>query len=177
MTNGSIGTVGGLKRMMLQPTLGKSLGAGRLELAGRADLVGRVAGQHLVDGRRVVEQADRRIAHRADQRHLVVDLGELRQQLGELDAGQLGVDRLEDAADVVRNVVLGVPQVEVAGAALEVEEDDALGLAEAGAAVGGVLGRCRLLQAEEVGQAEAEHGRAADAQQFAAGDAVTGVFP
>ena len=39
-----------------------------------------------------------------------------------------------------------------------------------------LVGRC-LLQAEEVGQAEAEHGRAADAQQLAAGHAVTRVFP
>ena len=124
----------------LRADVGEVLGAGRLELARRADLVGRVAGQHLVDGGGVVEQADRRVAHRADHRDLVVDLGELRQQLGELDAGHLGVDRLEDAADVVGDVVLGVPQVEVAGAALEVEQDDALGLAEAGAAVGRFLG-------------------------------------
>ena len=66
----------------------------------------------------------------------------------------------------------------MAGAALEVEQDDALGLAEAGAALAGVLGSgLRLLQAEDVGQAQAEEGRAADAQQFAAGDAVAGVFP
>ena len=34
-----------------------------------------------------------------------------------------------------------------------------------------------LLQREEIGQAQAEDRRAADAQQFAAGHAVTGVFP
>ncbi len=78
MTNGSIGTVGGFSRMMLRAEVGEILGRGRLELAGRADLVGRVAGQHLVDGGRVVEQADRGVAHRADQRRLVDDLGQLR---------------------------------------------------------------------------------------------------
>ncbi len=71
ITNGSIGTVGGFSRMMFEPKFGKSFGRRRLELAGRADLVGRVAGVHLVDGGRVVEQADGRVAHRADQRDLV----------------------------------------------------------------------------------------------------------
>ena len=63
ITNGSIGTVGGLSRMMLRAEVGEVLRAGRLELARRADLVGRVAGHHLVDGGRVVEQAVGRVAH------------------------------------------------------------------------------------------------------------------
>ena len=41
---------------------------------------------------------------------------------GDLHAGQHGVDGLEDAADVVRHVFLGVPQVEVAGASLQVDD-------------------------------------------------------
>ena len=64
------------------------LGRRRLELARRADLVGRVAGVHLVDGGRVVEQPDRRVADRANQRHLVVHLRQLGHDLGELNAGQ-----------------------------------------------------------------------------------------
>ena len=72
---------------MCEPKLGKSLGVRRLELAGGADLVGRVAGHHLVDGGRVVEQAVGRVAHRADHRELVVHLRELRQDLGELMPG------------------------------------------------------------------------------------------
>src|SRR5262249_20147325 len=97
------------------------------------------------------------------------------QQFRELDAGQLGVDRLEDALDLVRHVVLGVPQVEVAGAALEVDDDDALGLAEAGTAVAALLLGVRL-QAEQVAERDAQHGRAADAQEITARDTVAGVF-
>ena len=47
------------------------------------------------------------------------------------------------------HVVLGIPEVEMAGAALQIDQDDALGFAEAGAAVDGVLGG-ELLQAEQV---------------------------
>ena len=61
-------------RMMLRAEVGEVLRAGRLELARRADLVGRVAGHHLVDGGRVVEQAVGRVAHRPDERELVGDL-------------------------------------------------------------------------------------------------------
>jgi len=123
----------------------------------------------------VVEQADRRIAHRADHRELFVHLGQLRQQFGELDAGQLGVDGLEDALDLVRHAVLGVPQIEVAGTTLEVDEDDALGLAEAGSIDAGLLLRL-CLQAEQVGQRDTEDGRAAYPQQVATRNAIAGVF-
>src|SRR5262249_41288463 len=96
--------------------------------------------------------------------------------LGDEGAARLRGDGLEDALDVGGDVVLGVPQVEVTGAALEVEEDDALGLAEAGAAAVLLPGGLGLLQAEEVRQAEAQGGRAADAGRSARGDAVTGVL-
>ena len=46
----------------------------------------------------MVEQADRRVAHRADHRRLVVDLGDARKELGDLGAGEARVDRREDAA-------------------------------------------------------------------------------
>src|SRR5262245_6227051 len=56
--------------------------------------------------------------------------------------------------------------------ALEIKEDDALGPAEAGTmralALGGVRGRRLLaLEPEDVGQRQAEDGRAADTEQFA----------
>ena len=81
ITNGSIGTFWRLQPDDLRAEVREVLGAGRLELARRADLVGRVAGHHLVDGGGVVEQAVGRVAHRADEGELVGDLGELRQQL------------------------------------------------------------------------------------------------
>ena len=161
---------------MLQPTLGKSFGTRRLQLAGGADLVGRVAGEHLVNGGRVVEQSDRRVAHRADQRDLVVDLGELWQHFGELRTpGSLVSIGLKTLRDVVGNVVLGVPKVEVAGTSLEVEQDNALRLTPSRTTADPLVGR-RLLQAKKIGQAEAEHRGAADAQQIAAGNAITGIF-
>ncbi len=161
----------------LRADRGEVLRRRRFELAGGADLVGGVAGVHLIDGRRMVEQADRGVAHRADHRELVGDLGELRQQLRELEAAGLRGNRLENALDVGGNIFLWVPQVEVAGAALEVDEDDALGFAEAGTAVV-LLGSSRgSLKLEEAAETEAEDRRAADAQQIAARQAVTGIFP
>ena len=71
MTNGSIGSVDGLSRTICEPKFGKSFGVRRFELARGADLVGRVAGHHLVDGGGVVEQPDRLVAHRADERRAV----------------------------------------------------------------------------------------------------------
>ena len=121
-----------LKADELRAEVGKVFRAGRLELTRWADLVGRVARHHLVDRRRVIEQPVGRIAHRPDEGELVGDLRQLGQDLGHLDAGNLGRDRLEHAADVVRNVFLGVPEVEMARTSLQIEHDDALGLAPAG---------------------------------------------
>ncbi len=75
--------------------------------------------------------------------------------LGELDARELGGDGLEDALDVGRDVVLGVPKIEMAGTALEIEQDDALGLAEAGAAGAALAGRPGL-KLQESTQAQAQ---------------------
>ena len=127
----------------------------RFELARWADLVGRVAGHHLIDGSCVVEEAVGGIAHRADEGRLVEDVGDVRQHLGDLDAGEFGVDRLEDRLHIVRDVLLGIPQVEMAGATLEIAQDDALGLAPAGSACGE---RVRLrLSLEHGSQSETEH--------------------
>ena len=143
------------------------LRAGWLELAGRTDLVGRVAGHHLVDGRRVVEQTVGRVAHRADHGHLVVDLGQLGHDLGEVDAGNLGWDRLENRTHIFWCIRFWIPQIKMTRAALQIAEDDVLGLAPAGAThVSGLSGPG--LQLEHVGQAEAQHARAANTQQVAA---------
>ena len=65
----------------------------------------------------------------------------------------------------------------MARAALEVNHDDALGLAPAGAAFAERLtGRRRLgAQAEERAEGAAENGRAADAEEVAPGDAEVSV--
>ncbi len=124
----------------------------------------------------MVKQSHRGVAHRADQRDLVEDLRELGHQLGHLDAGKLGIDRLEDTADLVGNVILGVPKVEVTGAALKIEKDDALGLLKPGPAADPLVGR-RLLQTKDVSQAKAERRRTAHAQHIAAGYSITGILP
>src|SRR5204863_7812454 len=106
----------------------------------------------------------------------VQHLGELGHDLGDFDAGQLGVDGLEDAANVVGDIVLGIPEVEMAGPTLEVDQDDALGFAESGAA-GVVLLGGGFLPAEEVGQTEAKNRGAANAEQLTPSDAVASILP
>ena len=157
----------------LRAEVGEVLAVRRLELARGADLVGRVAGHHLVDGGRVVEQAVRRVGHRADHREPVVHLRELRQDFGEVDAGDLRADVFERAADVLGRIRFWIPQVEMARSALEVDHDDALGFAPTGAAAGG-CGRRRgcarglnRLQFEQRAERQAEHAGAADAEDVA----------
>src|SRR5262249_14379427 len=117
--------------------------------------------------------ADRRVAHRAEQRRLVDGAREPGQEFGEADAGQDRVDGREGAADALGRLVLGVPEIEVAGAALKVDHDHALSAAETGAVARGGGGTGLGLVLEEVGEAEAEQGGAADAKELAAGHAVT----
>ena len=143
-------------------------GARRFELAGRADLVGRVAGHHLVDGGRVIEETVGRVANRAHHGELVVHLRETRQQLREIDAWNLGFDWLERAAHVVRHVLLGIPKIEVARPSLEVTENDALGLAPAGSALGSLFLGVGL-KFKHGAKRKAHHARAANAQEVAAG--------
>ena len=115
--------------------------------------------------------------------NLSVICGELGQDLGDLDAGHLGVDRLEGAADVVGDVLLGVPEVEVAGPALEVDHDDALGLAPARAAAGAAATSARGrggLELEHRAEAQAQQARAPHAEDVAPGDPevrIAEVFP
>ena len=153
--------------MICEPKFGKSFGTGGLELARWADLVGRVARHHLVDRGRVVEQPVGRVAHRPDERELVGDLRELGQDLGHLDAGHLGGDWLEHASDIVGDVFLGVPEVEMAGPALQVEHDDAFGLTPAGATAC-VSGPRRLPPEARASmpRPEAEQARPADAEDI-----------
>ena len=97
------------------------LRAGWFQLTGRAHLVSGVTSHHLVDCGGVIEQAVGRVAHRTHHGKFVVHLSQIRQELGEIDPGQLGLDGLKDGADVGRRVGLGVPEVDVAWAALQVE--------------------------------------------------------
>ena len=64
------------------------------------------------------------VVQRADDRELVGDLGLLGEQLGDVEAGHAGADRLPDAAILGRGVRLQVVHVHVAGAAVEPDQDD-----------------------------------------------------
>ena len=77
----------------------------------------------------MIEQTVGRVRHRPDHRELVVHLRQTRQVLGEFDAGNLGRDGFELAFNVVRNVFLGIPQIQVTRATLKIDHDDRLGLA------------------------------------------------
>src|SRR5205823_7420741 len=63
----------------------------------------------------------------ADERALVHLLREQRHRLRERDAWHVGLDRLELAADVGRRIRLRIPDVDVARAALEVDQDHRFG--------------------------------------------------
>ncbi len=91
-----------------------------------ADLAAVVAGQGGVHGGGVgVVDA---VVGGADEGAAVHLPGQARQQLAHLDAGDGGGDRLELAANLGRGVRLHVPHVEVAGAAVEEDEDAGVGL-------------------------------------------------
>ena len=88
--------------------------------------------------------------------------------LGELDPGQLCTDRLELALDVVWNVFLRIPEVEMARAALQVNHDDAFGLAPSRTAT--KLGICRsLFHLKQTWKRKAEHSAATHAQKGPSG--------
>ena len=69
----------------------------------------------------------------------IVELGQSRQILSELDAGDFCGDRLEYALHVVRHILFGIPQVEVTWATLQVDENDTLCFAPTCAAGGSSL--------------------------------------
>ena len=94
-----------------------------------------------------------------------------------LRARDLGLDRLELAANVGGRIRLGVPDVDMAGPALQEDHDDVLGVAEAARA--GVLVRdvvCQrcFLREEEAGEMKSGEAERADAHQLAASWAFTG---
>ena len=78
-----------------------------------------VAGQHVMIGRPVVRVV---MAERTDQRELVHLPGELRQMLADLDAGHVGGDRLELAAELGRGIGLEV-QVSMVLTASDLSKD------------------------------------------------------
>src|SRR5439155_15742496 len=134
---------------------------GSVEVAGAGDH----AGHHDVVAAAVVRVWVRQAA---EDGQLVSDLGGPRQQVGELDAGDVGADRPEVAANLGRSVVFVSPQVVLRPAA-EDEDEDAVDIAF-------LLRRCRSrLEPEKLRQAQPR--QAADAQKLPTMDAVTEIWP
>ena len=99
---------------------------------------GRLAGEDILRafGMRVAD-AGRRLRHAAHDRQLVGDLSGLAQQLGEIDAGDIGLDGLEGTAMFGGGVRLGIPGVHLRHAALLEDDQHLLRLAGSGGAFGG----------------------------------------
>ena len=99
----------------------------------------------------------------ADQRELVGVLRHAREILRDLDARDVGLDRLVRPADFGRRVRLHVPGVEL-GRPADQEQHDAVDV---------IVGRgAERAQAEPVGEAEAEDGERAGVQEIAPPQAV-----
>src|SRR5690606_16629566 len=79
-----------------------------------------------------------RVADAAEDGVLVGTLSELRQVLADLDAGDVGIDRVELAAILARRVGLEVESIHVRRAAAKIDEDACLA-----ARIGGHLARRR----------------------------------
>jgi hypothetical protein len=143
-----------------------------------ADLVRGVAGHDLVDGRRVVEEAIGRVAHRIDHGELVIHLRELRQDLCEMMPRNFGWDGLEGTAHLIWHVFFWIPEVEMARPTLKVNHEHMLSLTPACTARSSRVGRS-CLGAEHTIKREAHHGGTTHAQDITSGHAkvfVTKVF-
>ena len=79
----------------------------------------------------MIEKPVRGVAHRPDRGELIVHLGEFGQDFGEVNPRDLGRNGLEGRTDLIRDVFLGIPEVEMTRPPLQVEQDHALGLAPA----------------------------------------------
>ena len=146
---------------------------GRLDLPGAAGAVG-IAGQHPVAADVVVVVVGRDRPHDGQ---LVGDPRGARQQLAELDAGHVGLDRLERPADLGRGAGLGVEGLVLRRPALQPEEDHVLRPAERRRARSDGLGRREIargaLAPQQVGERQPQRAESAHAQPLAAVDAVT----
>ena len=161
-------------------------------LAGTAD--GDVAGQRARVARerddraerRVVDAALRRVAgvhqvaraivvaflagQRADQRHALHLLRQARQVLGDADAPDVGLDRLERPAG--RAARLGIEGVELARPALHVEQDAGARVRRLLLRAGGAFGERAALAAERQPEPERQRGAHAQLEKPAAGDRI-----
>ena len=152
------------------------LGTRWFQLTRRADLVGCVTGHHLIDGGGVVEQTVGCIADGSQERRLVDHLSQLGEQFAELNTGQLGIDRLEHTADIVRYICLRIPQIQMTGATLQIDKDHMLGLAKPCPAVAFIFSSMQLFVAKQIGKRQTSEGRATHLQQCSTTEPIARVF-
>ena len=110
--------------------------------------------------------------HRTNDRRAIDDPGRQRQQLADLHARHAGRDGTQLAADFDGGVRLGIERLNLAGRAVEIEQDAALGLTKGGIAT---LVGCRRGGRREPrhrSAPQAEHPQRAGLQQVTAGQAV-----
>ena len=79
----------------------------------------------------MIEKPVRGVAHRPNRGELIVHLGEFGQNLGEVDPRNLSRNGLEGGTNLIRDVFLGIPEIEMTRPPLQVKQDHALGLAPA----------------------------------------------
>src|SRR5262249_26539299 len=105
-----------------------------------------------------------------NQRELVGLLPDQRQCLAEKNARDFSGAGLELAANLNGSIWLRIPSVDVAGRALQIQQDDGIGATLASALLNGrypFSARCLLL--EKVGQTQTQQAQATDRKQIAAG--------
>ena len=149
----------------------------RLQLTRRRHLVRRIAGQHLINSRRVIKQPIRRVTHRSNQSSLVERLRHHRHVLADMRPFDLGWNRLKFAAYVRRRIRLRIPNVDMRRPALQKDHDHALRLAETPrtrilAGGGALVGRRRLL-GQKVRQTQAHHADGPDPHQLPPRNTIT----
>ena len=110
-----------------------------------------------------------RMRHRADDGDTVHDAGGVGQQLADVEAGDVALDRLQLAADVDGGARLGVERLELTRRAIQEEEDARLGAAEVPLVC---RGRCVCRQPQRVGKSEAERAKSANLQEIATRQAI-----
>ena len=140
------------------------MGQGRPEGRVFQDRGGLVACHQVV--RAEVVFAERR-GHRADDRQLVEQPRGLRKVFRESHTRQFRGDCLQRAADLRRGLRLGIEGLEVAGPAIEPDQDAGFRLR-----LQGIFGPVEALQAKVIAKPQAEGRQAANTQQAAPGNAI-----
>ena len=97
----------------------------------------------------MIEQSIGCITDSAQQSGFIEFLGQFGHQFGELDTGQLGVNRFENTFDVVRDVGFRVPKIQMARPTLQIDKNDMFGFAESSTSVAGIVGRTGFFALQE----------------------------